>query len=158
MTIRKILCVAALSLTVTMAEAGPVEDSIARQLIEQGFTDIRISRTWLGRSRIVAESPELYREIIVNPATGEILRDFWRQTRGSDQDDRSIFDPGAGDRSGGISGSDRSGGAGSGGDGDSRSSGGGESGGDRSRGGDDSDDGGDNDSDNDGDDGDDSDD
>ena len=70
--------------------AGPVEDSIVQQLRNQGFTQIEVRRTLLGRSRIVAQSNRLYREIIVNPSTGEILRDFWRDRSGSGT---QLFDP-----------------------------------------------------------------
>lgn len=73
--------------------AGPVEDSIVRQLREQGFSQIDVRRTLLGRSRIVARSSDLYREIVVNPVTGEILRDFWRQ-RSGEGGGTSIVNPG----------------------------------------------------------------
>lgn len=59
------------------ALAGPVEDSIVRQLRDQGFGQIEIERTFLGRVRIVARSEKLEREIVVDPRTGEILRDYW---------------------------------------------------------------------------------
>ncbi|MEX0311604.1 MAG: hypothetical protein AB3N17_15315 [Tateyamaria sp.] len=74
--------------------AGPVEDSIIRQLENQGFSQIEVRRTLLGRSRIVAQSASLYREIVVNPVTGEILRDFWRRLDG-DRGGTSIVVPGA---------------------------------------------------------------
>ncbi|MEO0939231.1 MAG: hypothetical protein AAFY38_13845 [Pseudomonadota bacterium] len=64
------------------AFAGPVEDRIVRQLRNQGFTQIEVSRTWLGRSRILATGPRIEREIVVNPVTGEILRDFWTDAPG----------------------------------------------------------------------------
>ncbi|WP_299045841.1 hypothetical protein [uncultured Tateyamaria sp.] len=72
--------------------AGPIEDSIVRQLREQGFSQIDVRRTLLGRSRIVARSTDLYREIVVNPVTGEILRDFWRELGGDGRGTR-IVDP-----------------------------------------------------------------
>ncbi len=61
------------------AQAGPVEDSVIRQLRAQGFSRIEVARTMLGRVRIVARSAELEREIIVDPRTGEILRDYWAE-------------------------------------------------------------------------------
>ena len=82
--------------------AGPIEDSIERQLRAQGFDQITVTRTWLGRSRFVAQSDELYREIIVNPVTGEILRDYTRRQSG--EGGLTLFAPG------GESGSRRNGG------------------------------------------------
>ena len=67
------------------ALADSVSDSIARQLRDLGYREITVSRTLLGRTRIVARAKGTYREIIVNPRTGEILRDFWKadDARGS---------------------------------------------------------------------------
>ncbi|WP_174867707.1 hypothetical protein [Ruegeria sp. HKCCD8929] len=93
------------------AVAGPVEDSIVRQLHDQGFDRISVSRTFLGRSRIKASGRAIEREIIVNPATGEILRDYWVRR---DKGESSIFSPGSGS-SGSNSGSG-SGNSGSGSD------------------------------------------
>lgn len=59
------------------AHAQTVVDQIIAQLEAQGFTAFDVSRTLLGRSRIVATSGDQQREIIVNPRTGEILRDYW---------------------------------------------------------------------------------
>lgn len=53
-------------------------DAITRQLKAQGYTSVEVSRTLLGRARIVAKRPGEQREIIVNPRTGEILRDYWQ--------------------------------------------------------------------------------
>ncbi|MGV6847287.1 MAG: hypothetical protein ACWA5A_02790 [Marinibacterium sp.] len=61
----------------TAGHAGPVEDNIVRQLRDQGFDRIVVSRTLLGRSRIRASDDGASREIVVNPVTGEILRDYW---------------------------------------------------------------------------------
>jgi uncharacterized membrane protein YgcG len=74
--------------------AGPIEDSIVSQLQKQGFRNIEVSRTLLGRSRIVARSNELIREIIVNRTTGEILRDYWQNRGNRSGGQRGIFDPG----------------------------------------------------------------
>lgn len=62
------------------------------QLREQGFTRIQITRTLLGRSRIVATSKTLTREIVINPATGAILRDYWIEKSGS-RDGGGLFNP-----------------------------------------------------------------
>lgn len=52
-------------------------DRVIAELRNQGFTSIQVSRTWLGRARIEAQSPRFSREVVVNPRTGEILRDYW---------------------------------------------------------------------------------
>ena len=79
---RKFLFLASAAIAVPgWAVAGPVEDQIVARLSEQGYTAIKMSRTLLGRRRIVAIGAERRREIIFNPRTGEILRDFWLRTR-----------------------------------------------------------------------------
>lgn len=83
-------------LALSPLNAGPIEDSIVRQLRDQGFGDIEVRRTLLGRSRIVAQSDTLYREIIVNPVTGEILRDYWRPFEEREGGSGTIFDPTSG--------------------------------------------------------------
>jgi hypothetical protein len=64
------------------AHSATTEESIVAELREQGFQRIEIRRTLLGRTRILAESSAYEREIILNPATGVILRDYWK-TRGA---------------------------------------------------------------------------
>lgn len=87
--------------------AGPVaaaslEEQVVNQLREQGFTEIRMSRTLLGRVRITAEGRGFEREIILNPRTGEILRDFW-----DDADkDAGLFSPSGHDDDGGRGGAE----------------------------------------------------
>ncbi|MGA0540080.1 hypothetical protein [Neotabrizicola sp. VNH66] len=80
-----------------LAVAGPAladddtVDEILRELEEDGYTVITLSNTWLGRVRILASGPRGTREIIVNPATGEVLRDLRRASS----------DKGGGDKGGG---------------------------------------------------------
>ncbi len=74
----------ALGLTLVAALSGTAQaetrvEAIARHLAEQGYHDIEIGRTFLGRARIEAEKNGMEREIIVNPRTGEILRDYWEE-------------------------------------------------------------------------------
>ena len=77
--------------------AGTLQDSIVSQLRQQGFTQIEINRTWLGRYRIIAKRRALRREIVINPATGTILRDYWTET--PDEGARGLVDPdGPGDQ------------------------------------------------------------
>lgn len=68
--------------------AGPVwpdslVDAILADLGHQGYVDVEVSRTLLGRTRIVTHNRAFDREIIVNPTTGEILRDYWQPRPGS---------------------------------------------------------------------------
>jgi uncharacterized membrane protein YgcG len=67
----------AAALAAAPVAAASLEEQVVNQLREQGFTEIRMSRTLLGRVRITAEGRGYEREIILNPRTGEILRDFW---------------------------------------------------------------------------------
>ena len=114
-------------------------DSIVRQLEAQGFSRIETEQTWLGRTRIVAEGAQGQREIIVNPNTGEILRDLWlAQNDGgiggliaagvSDDDDRDS-DNDDDDDNGGNSGGDNGGSGGDSGGDNGGNSGGGNGGG-----------------------------
>ena len=60
-----------------MAEARDRSDDIVRELKRKGYRVTEVSRTFLGRVRILATRDGGRREIIVNPVTGEILRDLW---------------------------------------------------------------------------------
>lgn len=122
----------------TSAHAEGYADSIVAQLRAQGFSEIETERTWLGRTKIVASGADGQREIVVNPNTGEILRDLWLMrnggsdrglvsARGRDDDDDDDDDD-RDDDNGGNSGSGGSSGGGSGGSGGG--SGGGGNGGD----------------------------
>ena len=66
----------ALMLVPAAALANDIERRITRTLAREGWTDIQVSRTFLGRLRITARKRDARREIIVNPRTGEILRDL----------------------------------------------------------------------------------
>lgn len=90
-------------------------DDVVAQLMAQGYRNISQSRTWLGRVRILAYRDGGVREIVMNPRTGEILRDLWTAVDGSSRsvsivDDVKSHDGG----SNGGSGQDGSGGSGSG--------------------------------------------
>lgn len=60
-----------------MAEARDRSDDIVRELKRKGYRITEVGRTFLGRVRILATRDGGRREIIVNPVTGEILRDLW---------------------------------------------------------------------------------
>lgn len=66
-----------------VALAAGFADQIVAQLRKQGFGSIVVERTWLGRVRILAERSDARREIILNPNTGEILRDLWLSKSGN---------------------------------------------------------------------------
>lgn len=56
--------------------AETLEDDLVGQLRDQGYSSIRVTHTWLGRVRIDAKLDKFRREIVLNPNTGEILRDY----------------------------------------------------------------------------------
>ena len=89
--------------------------AITNQLQDLGFEQIEVNRTLLGRTRIVASSPEGTREIIVSTNSDEILRDFWQAAPGKAANRPLVDNRNSGSGSGGDnrSGSDDSGSAGS---------------------------------------------
>ena len=122
--------------TATLAGPALAQDyvaSVISQLEEMGFRSVRQERTLLGRVRIVGTRGDGRREIIVNPNNGEILRDLWTPSSGSNRASDIMSDKS--ETRGGSSGSN--GHDDSGDDGESDDGGGDDSGGDDS-GGDDS--------------------
>jgi hypothetical protein len=74
-----------------LADAAGARDRIVTLLRDDGYSEIRISRTLIGRMRFVAKRPDAEREIVINPNTGVILRDyirFLRRSEGGDDDIR----------------------------------------------------------------------
>lgn len=59
----------------TGSALAPAEEILAT-LRERGYRIVLDERTWLGRQRIVAEKNGARREVVFNPGTGEILRDY----------------------------------------------------------------------------------
>jgi hypothetical protein len=102
--------------------AATFAEQVIAQLTRQGFGSITTDTTWLGRVRIMAERNGGQREIVLNPRTGEILRDIWIPAKGGSQipilDDVSDDGGSGGDD---LGGDDDSSGHGSGGDGDDNS-------------------------------------
>ena len=86
---------------------GVSERQVIDQLRDQGFSEFRVSRTLLGRTMIVATNREYRREIVINPATGVILRDYWRALgpEDNDDDDTRLISPRSGNSGSGSSGS-----------------------------------------------------
>lgn len=70
-----LVLVTAFSLSGTVPALADNEDDIIERLIEAGFGQIEVTRTLLGRVRIVAFKGSIRRELVINPRTGEILRD-----------------------------------------------------------------------------------
>lgn len=131
-------------LSTTAARADYVED-IVKWLTKEGYNDIDVTRTLLGRVRIVASKDGQLRELVCNPRTGEILRDVWSGAGGgerpaassptggdddnnnSDDDDNSGHGGDDDDNSGqGGSGDDDEDGSDDGGEGDKSGHGGGD--------------------------------
>ena len=73
-----------LALCLSLATAGlatpgyatPGQDIVTASLHAQGFEITLVHWTLLGRIRIIAVSADIRREIVINPNTGEILRDY----------------------------------------------------------------------------------
>ncbi|MDJ0824474.1 MAG: hypothetical protein QNJ16_03110 [Rhodobacter sp.] len=80
---RRTALATALCLSALPALAADVSSAWVEQLKLDGYERISIGRTWLGRTRIVAEKGEIEREIIINRRTGEVLRDYSRHEDGS---------------------------------------------------------------------------
>lgn len=81
---RRRLIIAALALSLVplqQAQADSVDD-LVEVLRDQGFRQIEVERTLLGRVRIVASSSRGTRELVINARTGEVLRDVWIDRRG----------------------------------------------------------------------------
>lgn len=112
--ILRLIAVAAISsaLTAGAACAGSRADDIVAQLKQQGYVDLHTETTWLGRSRITGRTADGSREIVLNPNTGEILRDLWTPNAGGGEKEKLISDTNQGSGSG----SGTSGGGSNGGD------------------------------------------
>lgn len=75
--LKRCLFVLALILgSIVPAFADVISDRVIANLKAQGFSVVRMNRTWLGRIWVLAESQDVRREIVFNPTTGEILRDY----------------------------------------------------------------------------------
>ena len=135
MTLRStILSIVLTFLLSVAASAQDRSQAMIQSLQSQGFSGIEVSRTWLGRTRIVATGSAGRREIVLNPNTGEVLRDYLDETeteRGREGDGHAGGGGGGSDDSGSddSSGDDSGGGMGGGDDGGGDSGDGGGDGG-----------------------------
>ena len=94
--------------------ASSFSEDVVAQLVKLGFSDITAETTLLGRVRIVAKRSDGVREIVLNPRTGEVLRDTWLPTAGGTAprtvlNDIDNGEDGGDDNSGDNSGGDNSG-------------------------------------------------
>lgn len=101
------------------------ENDVAAELQRDGYRITYRKRTWLGRIRFKAHKGQTVREVVVDPTSGEVLRDYSEKSGGNDKASRAGGGQGSGESGGGESGSGESGGEESGGE---------ESGGDESDG------------------------
>lgn len=80
---KKIILIAFVCMFGSPIWAADVSGAWVKQLRIDGYDDIEITRTWLGRIRIFAEKGEIEREIILHAGTGEVLRDYSRHEDGT---------------------------------------------------------------------------
>jgi hypothetical protein len=62
--------------TIDMALAESVSDRIFANLRAQGYFVVQQDRTWLGRIWVLARNKTVQREVVFDPTTGEVLRDY----------------------------------------------------------------------------------
>lgn len=70
-----VACVLAVCALQAHAQTSP-GDALLSSLRAKGYVILSQERTWLGRERVVAENSAHRRELVFNPGTGEILRDY----------------------------------------------------------------------------------
>lgn len=102
--------------------AASHEADVARALVGQGYRITSRRRTLLGRVRFTAEKGRTEREVVLDPSSGEILRDYSSVDGGADRPGRS--DDGGGDASSSSGGHSGGEGGGSSGGGDGSGAGG----------------------------------
>lgn len=74
------------------AFASDFQDEIVASLRAQGYAQITVEVTLLGRVKITAMKQSNLREIVINPRTGEILRDLWLAADGSIARNPPVFE------------------------------------------------------------------
>ncbi len=86
MDFKKVICLAgflAASSAPVWADGNGYVASVTHQLKAQGYEITQISKTFLGRVRFEAKRKDIEREIVINPRTGEVLRDLNRTVLGA---------------------------------------------------------------------------
>lgn len=67
-----------------MARAAPdYAGRVVRQLADQGYRQIEVRRSLLGKVIVTGSRPGQQREIVIDPRNGELLRDLVRQGAGA---------------------------------------------------------------------------
>ena len=94
------------SIAASTAAAAPFEDAVVAQLESQGYSSITVERTLLGRVKIIGQIDGGRREIILNPRTGEILRDLWSAKSGKSDGPKIQRSPDNSGSGGGTNGGD----------------------------------------------------
>ncbi|MEJ6389771.1 hypothetical protein [Gymnodinialimonas ulvae] len=85
-----------------MAQSSPT-DQVVAQVRAQGFEVERVTRTLLGRVRVVARRGAQMREVVFDPRNGAILRDYsWTQSPLGEGDGGTRPGQSAGDPDGGA--------------------------------------------------------
>jgi hypothetical protein len=73
--VKRLTTAIVMTLCLTLPVQAEVYDPFVSQLQDQGYVNITIGRTWLGRIVISANRDDMAREIVLNARTGEILGD-----------------------------------------------------------------------------------
>lgn len=71
----KLLVLGVCALLPVGAAADGLRDQVIAKLVADGYSEITVSRTLLGRLRFVGRSEDGTREIVVQPVSGAVLRD-----------------------------------------------------------------------------------
>ncbi|WP_425074409.1 hypothetical protein [Sagittula sp. S175] len=87
-----------LSIAAQSATAQTALEQVVDQLQQQNFSRIEVQRTFLGRLRITAARGGVEREVVLNPSTGAILRDYSTSRGGDDGKAAPDLAPGREDR------------------------------------------------------------
>jgi hypothetical protein len=85
---RRVLTAAVLVLgaSVVAVDAQTAKDQVIRELTELGYREFTVQKTWLGRVRIVARGQKGEREVVLNPSTGVVLRDYTDRSEPSERE------------------------------------------------------------------------
>lgn len=126
--------IAAMLLSGTAALAQSAVDQIVERLRAENYGEIRVQRTLLGRIRVTATGKSGDREIVLNPSTGAILRDYHSGREDSAAPKSRTTTPQAANNSSGAGGSSSTSGSGNSSGKSSNSSGNNNSGGNSSGG------------------------
>ncbi len=81
------LAVLAALTAIAVPALADVAEEIAAEMQAEGYTDVEIERTLLGRTRVIGEAPGRRREVVIDRGTGEILRDL------TEEEDSSLPPP-----------------------------------------------------------------